>query len=370
LRIPQGFENDYNKNDVLQLKQTIYGLNQAALAFWKELLQAFKKMGFRRSSADPCLYVKDAKNGLVIWISWVDDCLIMGHKSEVSKYHAVMNSYFDCDNIGDLKEYVGCKIDKQERGNCLLITQPVIVRSFIDEFGIQEDKKIEIPASRSDSFSPILDGDELKEEDQKGYQSGVGKLLYLSRWSRPDILNITRELSCYFMKANKAHMKVMKKLMTFCVNTKEYGILVDLDGEWNGKTDDNQQFEILGISDSDYAKDIVTRKSVSGYINLLNKSFISARSKMQECVTLSVAEAELMALIACVQEMIHVKQLIKSMKLKVKLPVKIQLDNKDAKHLVNSWSIGRRTRHVGVRLNFLRELKVNGIIEVKTLRIL
>jgi hypothetical protein len=43
------------------------------------------------------------------------------------------------------------------------------VRSFIDEFGIQEYKGIEIPASRSDSFSPILDGDELNKEDQKGY---------------------------------------------------------------------------------------------------------------------------------------------------------------------------------------------------------
>jgi hypothetical protein len=107
-------------------------------------------MGYRRSSADPCLYVKNTKNGLVIWISWVEDCLIMGHKSEVSKYHAVMSSYFDRDNIGNLKEYVGCKIDKQERGNRLLKTQPVIVRSFIDEFGIQEDKRIEIPASRSD----------------------------------------------------------------------------------------------------------------------------------------------------------------------------------------------------------------------------
>jgi hypothetical protein len=119
----------------------------------------------------------------------------------------VMNSYFGCDNIGDLKEYVGCKINKQERENHLLITQTVIVRSFIDEFGIQEDEKIEIPASRSDSFSPILDGDELNEEDQKGYQSGVGKLLYLSRWSRPEILNITRELLHYFMKANQAHME-------------------------------------------------------------------------------------------------------------------------------------------------------------------
>jgi hypothetical protein len=55
-----------------------------------------------------------------------------------------------------------------------------------------------------------------------------------------------------------------------------------------------------------------------------NDSLISAKSKMQECVTLSVAEAELMALIACVQEMIHVKQLIESMNLNVKLPMTIK----------------------------------------------
>jgi hypothetical protein len=59
LRIPQGFENYYGKDDVLQLKQTIYALKQAALDFWKELLQDFKSMGFRRSSEDPCLYIED-----------------------------------------------------------------------------------------------------------------------------------------------------------------------------------------------------------------------------------------------------------------------------------------------------------------------
>jgi hypothetical protein len=74
---------------------------------------------------------------------------------------------------------------------------------------------------------------------------------------------------------------------------------------------------------------------------------------MQECVTLSVKEAELMALIACLQEMIHVKQLIESMNLNVKLPMTIKVDNKGAKDLVNNWSIGGRTRHVGVRLNYL-----------------
>jgi hypothetical protein len=137
-----------------------------------------------------------------------------------------------------------------------------------------------------------MDGDELNEVDQKGYQSGVGKLLYLLRWSRRDILNITRELSRNFMKANQANLKAMKKVMTFCVNTKDHGIFVNPDGYCNRKAENDYYFEVLGTSDSDYAKDLVTRKSVSGYVVYLNNSLISAKSKIQECVTLSVAEVE------------------------------------------------------------------------------
>jgi hypothetical protein len=73
---------------------------------------------------------------------------------------------------------------------------------------------------------------------------------------------------------------------------------------------------------------------------------------MQECVTLSVAEAELMTLIAHVQEMIHVKQLIELMNLNMHLSLTIKVDNKGAKDLVNNWSISVRTRHVGLRLNY------------------
>jgi hypothetical protein len=178
----------------------------------------------------------------------------------------MMNNYFDCDNIGELKEYIRYKIESREGDKRILIVQPVIIRSFIDKFEIRENPRIEVPASSSDSFSPVMDGDELDEVDQKGYQSGFDNLLYLSRWSRPDILNITRELSRHFMKANQAHLKVMKKVMTFCVNTKEHGITINPTGNWNGKVDQHYFLEIIGVSDSDYAKDIVTRRSVSGYV--------------------------------------------------------------------------------------------------------
>jgi hypothetical protein len=86
---------------------------------------------------------------------------------------------------------------------------------------------------------------------------------------------------------------------------------------------------------------------------------------MQECVTLSVTEAELVAMTNCIQDMLYIKNVVESMALKVKLPMKVEVDNKGAKDIVNNWSVGGRTRHVRVRLNFLRDHKEEGVIEIQ-----
>jgi len=84
MEVPKGFENYHAGNIVLLLLQTLYGLKQAAMAFWKELLLAMKMMGFKRSEADPCIYFRwSKKNGLVVWLSWINDCLYIGNIHEV-----------------------------------------------------------------------------------------------------------------------------------------------------------------------------------------------------------------------------------------------------------------------------------------------
>jgi hypothetical protein len=91
-----------------------------------------------------------------------------------------------------------------------------------------------------------------------------------------------------------------------------------------------------------------TRKSVSGYANFLNGALVTAKSKMQECVPLSVTEAESVAATNCIQDMLYVRNILESMGSKIKLPLKVELDNKGAKDIINNWSFGERTRHVGV----------------------
>ena len=49
IKVPEGFEEFYPIGCVLLLLDTIYGLKEAAMAFWREILKAFKHMGYKRS---------------------------------------------------------------------------------------------------------------------------------------------------------------------------------------------------------------------------------------------------------------------------------------------------------------------------------
>ena len=42
MHIPQGFEEYYEKDEVLELHKAIYGTKKAAMAFWRELLACMR----------------------------------------------------------------------------------------------------------------------------------------------------------------------------------------------------------------------------------------------------------------------------------------------------------------------------------------
>jgi hypothetical protein len=66
-----------------------------------------------------------------------------------------------------------------------------------------------------------------------------------------------------------------------------------------------------------------------------------------------------------VQDKLFVKQIIKSMGLKVKVSMVLQVDNQGVRELVNNWSVGGRTRHVATKAMFLCKLKEWGLLKIE-----
>ena len=88
-----------------------------------------------------------------------------------------------------------------------------------------------------------------------------------------------------------------------------------------------------------------------------------AKSIMQKNQALSVTESKLNAGVGTAQDMIYCMRVCESIKLKVKKPIILKIDNKGAVDSANGWSCGGCMRHV--KLNFLCELKEEGTINIQ-----
>ena len=144
-----------------------------------------------RSRANPCLHYERTLSSVIIWLSWIDDCIYCGKEDEVVKMKEDFTKQLDCEDSGDFNEHVGVKID--EKGNAVKLSQPVLIQSLEDEFEIPPKTSCHLPAPPGKDL--LNEGEQLSAADEKICRSGVCKLLFLMRHSRPDILKVVRELS-------------------------------------------------------------------------------------------------------------------------------------------------------------------------------
>jgi hypothetical protein len=174
--------------------------------------------------------------------------------------------------------------------------------------------------------------------------------LYLVKHSRPDIANAVRELSKVLDCPTPRAMKEMKRIIKHVLDTTELGLKLE------PKIDDtNKMWKLVAFSDSDYAGDTDTRRSVSGYVIYLCGAPISWRSKAQRSVTLSSTEAEWIALSEVAKEVLVIAQILKSMGIKVEYPIVIRVDNTAAIFLAKNVTTNQRTRHVDIRTKFVTQ---------------
>ena len=336
MKVPYGCEQFVPPGSLLLLLKAIYGTKQAAIQFWKKLCAVLAKIGLLRSKADPCLHFKwDTSEGLTIMLSWVDDMLCCGRNRSVHKTVNNFKQHFHIDELGELKEYVGCQIEYNQAEGYIRMTQPVMIQSFEDEFELPNESPV-IP-SKQGSILVEDDGSALLSQDGASkYRTGVGKLLHMMKWSRNDILNSVRELSRFMKCPREGHLKAMYRTMNFVRSTREKGNFLKPNDTWDGNPE--YHFQISGATDSEFASNPDTRRTVIGVSVFLADACISACSRMLGGSGLSVTETELYAAVDGAQDMLFALRLLEDMGLKVELPMILKVDNKGCVDLANGWS--------------------------------
>ena len=199
----------------------------------------------------------------------VDGILSLGKHEGVLHYKKKITILIECDDSGPLTDYIGNNIKFNCDEGWVRLTQPVLLQSFKDEFTFSEPNKCpKTPAVPGSVLRDRTPKEGISTKEQKRYRSGVGKLLFLMKWSWPDVLNSVCDLSQFMSSAHPAHVVAMERVMQFCLCSRDKGLKLQPSGIWDGNKSD--KFNIRGCSNSDYAKRVEDQKSVTGYSTYLN----------------------------------------------------------------------------------------------------
>ena len=118
----------------------------------------------------------------------------------------------------------------------------------------------------------------------------------------PDLVFAYPELSQYVQCPQPDHMLEAQHVLRYLRGTHEIGI------RYHRDTLDPDQ--LWGWVDSDWADDIQTRRSHTGYVLMFNGGPISWKSHRQDSVPLSTSEAEYMTVSLCGQEVVYIRAIL------------------------------------------------------------
>ena len=91
---------------------------------------------------------------------------------------------------------------------------------------------------------------------------------------------------------------------------------------------------------------------MTGSVVYQNQVLVTFRSLIQILVSFLTREAELNVVVMGVQDALFIKNILKLIGLKVKLPILASIDNRGTVNIGNYWTVGGRTCHVQVKQNF------------------
>lgn len=164
--------------------------------------------------------------------------------------------------------------------------------------------------------------------------------------TRPDLMFVVCLLSRFMADPKEEHMLIGKRVLRYLKGTLEFGVFY-------GRS---SKLDLLGYTDSDYARDMNDRKSTSGYVFLLNGAAICWSSRKQDIVTLSSTEAEYVAATSSACHSVWLKGILKELEVVADECIDIMCDNSSAIKLSKNPIMHRRTKHIDVRYHYLRNL--------------
>ncbi|KAH9762289.1 hypothetical protein KPL70_000762 [Citrus sinensis] len=304
---PEGFEEQGHEEYVCLFKRSLYGLKQSPRQWYRRFDQFMISNGYSRSKYDSCVYHGIINSGKAVYLLlYVDDILIAGKDlSDIKELKNLLKGEFEMKDLGSAKRILGIDIVRDRTVGTLFLSQSRYISKVLERFQMLDSKPVLTPLGAqfklSEDMSPTLNVGVVKMVDIP-YSQAVGSLMYAMVCTRANIAYAVSVVSRFMSNPGKLHWDAVKWVMRYLKGTLDHGLMY-------GKSK-HEVCEVRGYVDSDFAGDLDRRKSISGYLFMLDSCLISWKATLQHIVALSSTEAEFVAATEAVKESMWLRGLL------------------------------------------------------------
>ncbi len=165
--------------------------------------------------------------------------------------------------------------------------------------------------------------------------------MYATVTTHLDITFAVLALSQFLSNLGITHWEVVKQVFRYLAGTKTFEL-----------TYGSEQHSLEGFTDADGAMQ-EHRRTILGYVFLIDGGAISWSLRKQELVTLSTAEAEYVAAMHAAKEAIWLCKLLGELFSNLLIPTPLYCDNQATLKLATDNNYHARTKHIDLRFHFI-----------------
>lgn len=197
------------------------------------------KIGFHASTADSSVFIN--KRGIIIAL--YDDILIFGKDTgEIESVKDKLKRFHPMKDYGLATKILGMGINWGNK--CVRLDQEIYTKQILEEFSMTDCKTKETAMVRD--MQALFDNEHrvrLDRKEHRLYRRLVGRLMFLTGATRPDIAFAVNRLAQHLASPRDIHMQAAKHVLRYLKGTASKGI------EFSGESPE----VLTGWTDAAYA---------------------------------------------------------------------------------------------------------------------
>ena len=332
-----GPEFGEREGHTLIIQKALYGLCSSGLRWHERFADVLRDMGFHPSLAEPDIWMRPQTDHYEYIAVCVDDLLIASKDPESIINDLTKKHQFKLKGTGPVSFHLGCDFCRDDDGT--LCCAPLkyiekLMTNYKRIFG-QNPKQASSPLVKGDH--PELDMSDLLDiDDIKIYQSLIGGLQWVIQIGRFDIATAVMTMSRFRAAPRVGHMERVKRIHG-CLSKMRHGairIRTDMPDysdipekihNWEYSPCGKVKEEIphncpkpLGkpvksthYVDANLLHDLISGRSVTGILHLLNKTPTDWWSKLQNTVETATFGSEYIAARTCTEQIIDLRNTLR-----------------------------------------------------------